>query len=48
MKYIEVIAESSSSGTISAIAKKAKALDFRLGVVGEDGMQPMRVLVSEY
>jgi len=47
MKYIEVIAESGSSNTISAIAKKAKALDFRLGVVGEDGMQPMRVLVSE-
>ena len=44
---MEVIAESGSSGTISAIAKKAKALDFRLGVVGEDGMQPMRVLVSD-
>ncbi len=47
MKYIEVIAEASSSNTISAIAEKFKALDFRLGVVGEDGMQPMRLLVPD-
>ena len=47
MKYVEIIADAGSSGTVSAIAEKAKAMDFRLGVVGEDGMQQMRMLVSE-
>ena len=47
MKYIEVIADAGSSDTVSAIAKKFKALDFRLGLVGEDGMQPMRLLVHD-
>ena len=46
MKYVEVVANAGSSGTISAIAEKAKAQDFRLGVVGEDGMQQMRLLVD--
>ena len=45
MKYIEVLADADSCDTISAIAKKFKALDFRLGLVGEDGMQIMRLLV---
>jgi uncharacterized hydrophobic protein (TIGR00341 family) len=47
MKYVEVIADAGSSDTIVAIAEKAKAQDFRLGVVGEDGMQQMRMLVSD-
>lgn len=46
MKYVEIIADASSSNTILAVADKVKAEDFRLGVVGEDGMQPMRMLVS--
>ena len=45
MKYIEVLADADSCDTISAIANKFKALDFRLGLVGEDGMQIMRLLV---
>jgi len=47
MKYVEVIAESTSSNTITAIAEKAKALDFRQGIVGEDGMQQMRMLLDD-
>ncbi|MCW8826577.1 MAG: TIGR00341 family protein [Gammaproteobacteria bacterium] len=46
MKYIEVVADSGSSNTVRAIAEKAKAEDFRLGVVGDDGLQQMRMLVS--
>lgn len=46
MKYIEVVADQGSAGTIAAIAEKAKAEDFRLGQVGEDGLQSMRLLVS--
>ncbi len=47
MKYIEVIAEESSSKTIVKIAQKAKAQDVRLGSVGEDGMRQMRMLVDD-
>lgn len=47
MKYVEVIANAGSAGTVSAIAEKVDALDFRMGVLGEDGMQPMRMLVSD-
>ncbi|MBN1945793.1 MAG: TIGR00341 family protein [Bradymonadales bacterium] len=47
MKYVEIIASAGSSDTVLAIAKKAKALDLRLGVVGEDGMQQMRMLVGD-
>ncbi|HHO47816.1 MAG TPA: TIGR00341 family protein [Desulfobacteraceae bacterium] len=47
MKYVEVIAEASSSNTVQAVAEKAKAADFRLGAVGEDGMRQMRMLVSD-
>ncbi len=47
MKYVEVVANAGSSDTISAIAEKAKVQDFRLGVVGEDGMQQMRLLVAD-
>jgi uncharacterized hydrophobic protein (TIGR00341 family) len=47
LKYIEIIAKSGSESTISAIANKVKALDFRVGVLGDDGMQQMRMLVSD-
>lgn len=47
MKYVEVIASAGSADTIAEAAKKAKAVDFRLGVVGEDGMQQMRMLVND-
>ena len=47
MKHIEVVADTSSSKTVSAIAEKFKALDFRLGLIGKDGMQPMRLLVPD-
>lgn len=35
------------SDTVSAIAEKFKAADFRLGPVSEDRMQPMRLLVAD-
>lgn len=47
MKYVEIIAAAGSSDTIAAIAKKVKATDFRLNMVGEDGMQQMRMLVDD-
>ena len=47
MKYIEIIADAGSSNTVLAIADKVKAEDFRLGVVGKDGMQQMWMLVSD-
>lgn len=47
MRYVEIIADAGSSGTVLAIAENAKVQDFRLGVVGEDGMQQMRMLVSD-
>mgnify|MGYP001051281555 FL=1 len=47
MKYVEIVAEKSSSDIIQAMAEKDKALDFRLGDTGTDGMRQMRVLVSD-
>ncbi len=47
MKYVEVMAEAGSADTVAAIAEKAKALDFRRGVKGEDGIQQMRMLVDD-
>ena len=47
MKYVEIVADAGSADTIKAIAEKAKAEDFRLGAVGEDGMAPMRMLVGD-
>lgn len=47
MKYVEVVADSGSSSTVLAIAEKAKAQDFRVGIVGEDGQQQMRLLVGD-
>jgi len=47
MKYVEVVADEGSSRTVSAIADKFKVSDFRLGPVGADGMQAMRLLVAD-
>lgn len=47
MKYVEVVANTGSSSTVSAIAEKVKAHDFRVGVVSEDGLQQMRLLVAD-
>lgn len=47
MKYVEVIAEASSTDTIRALADKAKMADFRLGAVDDEGMRVMRILVSD-
>lgn len=47
MKYVEIIASAGSSDIIVAIAAKVKAVDFRLGIIGEDGMQQMRMLIDE-
>lgn len=47
MKYIEVIANAGSADTVAAIAEKEKAQDLRLGAVDEDGMQQMRLLVTD-
>lgn len=47
MKYVEIMAEAGSADTVAAIAEKAKALDFRRGVKGEDGIQQMRMLVDD-
>ena len=47
MKYIEVVADAGSADTVSAIAEKHEVADYRVGVVGEDGLQPMRLLVAD-
>jgi uncharacterized hydrophobic protein (TIGR00341 family) len=47
MKYVEIIADAGSADTVSAIAEKVKATDFRLGVVAENGTQQMRMLLGD-
>ncbi|MDE2273067.1 MAG: TIGR00341 family protein, partial [Gammaproteobacteria bacterium] len=47
MKYVEVVANSGVSSTVSAIAEKFEAQDFRLGAVAKDGTQPMRLVVND-
>ena len=47
MKYIEVIADKGSADTITAIAEKANASDLRFGSVDDNGMQSLRLLVSD-
>jgi uncharacterized hydrophobic protein (TIGR00341 family) len=47
MKYVEVVADAGSLDTILAISEKYEVRDLRLGLVGEDGMQQMRLLVSD-
>ena len=47
MKYVEVVADAGSVDTILAISEKHEARDLRFGMVGEDGLQQMRLLVSD-
>jgi uncharacterized hydrophobic protein (TIGR00341 family) len=47
MKYVEIVADSGSAETMSALAEKVKAEDLRFGVVGMDGMQQVRLLVTD-
>ncbi|MBI1283514.1 MAG: TIGR00341 family protein [Thiobacillus sp.] len=47
MKYVEVVADAGNAVTVSAIAEKHEVSDCRVGVVGEDGMPPMRLLVAD-
>jgi len=47
MKYVEVVADAGSADTVSAISENNAVADFRVGVVGDDGMQTMRLLVAD-
>ncbi len=47
MKLIEIIADTGSADTVSAIGDKYQCRDFRLGEPDENGMQPMRILVGD-
>jgi len=47
MKYVEVVADAGSLDTVLAISEKHEARDLRIGIVGDDGMQQMRLLVSD-
>jgi uncharacterized hydrophobic protein (TIGR00341 family) len=47
MKYVEVVADASSTRTISAIAEQNNVFDCRLGLVGEDKQQMIRLLVAD-
>lgn len=47
MKYVEVVAEASSTQTLVGVADKVKAEDIRFGPIGEDDMRPCRLLVRD-
>ena len=47
MKYIEVIADKGSADTIAAIADKVSSPDIRFGSVDDNGVQSIRLLVSD-
>lgn len=47
MKYVEVVVDAGSTDTVSAIAKKFEASNFRASKVGEDKMRSMRLLVAD-
>jgi len=47
MKLIEVIADSGTADTVAAVASKYEVHGFRKGVVDEDNMQSMRLLVVD-
>ncbi|MBX3616707.1 TIGR00341 family protein [Nitrosomonas sp.] len=47
MKYIEIVVEASSINKVLEIAKEHEASDLRLGVMGDDGMQLIRLLVTD-
>jgi uncharacterized hydrophobic protein (TIGR00341 family) len=47
MKYVEVVCDTGHVDTVSAIAEQLELSDFRLGTLGEDGLQQMRLLVPD-
>ncbi len=47
MKYVEVVADSGNADTVQAIADSYTASDFRLGIVDEDQVQSMRILIAD-
>ena len=47
MKYLEVVADAGNADTVSAFAEKHEVADLRIGTIGEDGRQAMRILVSD-
>lgn len=47
MKYVEVVADAGHVDTVAAIAEHLELCDFRLGPLGEDGLQQMRLLVPD-
>lgn len=47
MKYVEVVTDSGSADTVSAIAEAVNAFDFRRGAVDEQGIQTLRLLVAD-
>lgn len=47
MKYVEITAKEGSSDSVLKIAQNEEAQDLRFGVSEEDGMQQMRMLVSD-
>ncbi len=47
MKYVEVVCDTGHVDTVSAIAEQLELCDIRLGVLGEDGLQQMRLLIPD-
>lgn len=47
MKYIEVVADSGNTDTVIAIAEQLEVCDLRLGIIDEQGIQTMRLLVED-
>lgn len=47
MKYVEVVADAGHVDTVAAIAEQLELADFRIGPLGEDGLQQMRLLVPD-
>ena len=48
MKYVEVVCDAGHVDTVSAIAEQYEVSDFRIGPLGEDGLQQMRLLVPDH
>ncbi len=47
MKYIEVVADAGNTDTVLAIVEQFEIRDLRLGVIDEQGIQTMRLLVED-
>ena len=48
MKYVEVVCDAGHVDTVSAIVEQLVVSDFRIGPLGEDGLQQMRLLVPDH